>query len=244
MILLIAARDSTRTTLVSFLEHEELSVKICDAFTEGMRQLVEFPEFQIVIADYRVEDGDVRFFMADLVRKRHPAPLIVVGAPLKAEADLFRNGAFAVLGPGYSPRSVALQCANLNRFLGRRAPQRRRGPAKAIPDFRFGTAIVSPEKRLLLPKRRGRGKEASVRLSRLQLGLLHIFWSHPRRILKYEFLYHSVWRRAYQGDNAAIREAVSSLRERFQAIGLDLDNWLVTIYGDGFRYNPRQASRG
>ena len=83
----------------------------------------------------------------------------------------------SVLGPGFSPRSVALQCANLKRFLSRRPPRVRKARLKPIPDFQFGGAMVSPERRLLRARARAGGAvTASCRRGVLKTARKQSMW--------------------------------------------------------------------
>jgi len=235
MILLVGNPGAARSALSSLLEHEGLSTKVCDTVAEAAEIYAHAPQFDLIVGEYRTGADAVVQLMSDLERRGFAAPFVVVGAPLKAEAELFRRGALAVLGAGYSPRSAALQCLSLSRFISRKPF---RGPVKTKPatrDFTFGTLQVSPEQRVLRSSTRG-AKAKSVPVSRLQLRILQALQASPSKILDYESLYHSIWRRAYRGNNAAIREAVSSLRERLRSAGVDFDHYVTTVYGEGYRY--------
>jgi len=236
MILLVAAPSPTRTALASFLAQERLYPKTCATFASGMESFLKAPVFDLLIVDYLLPDGSAQNFMAELSRLRYSIPIIVIGAPLKAEAPLFRGGAIAVLGAGFSPRSAALQCLNLRGLVIQTAPQKPTMVRQPAADFEFGATVVSPEKRLLRPKH-GTSKKPCVRLSRLQVTFLQTLSASPGTILDYESLFHAIWRRAYPGDNGAIRECVSSLRKQFNFVGCNFTHSVTTVYGQGYRYD-------
>jgi len=236
MILLVAAPSPTRTALASFLAQDRLHPKACGTFAAGIETFLKAPVFDLVILDYLLPDGSPQNFMAELIRLRYSVPIIVIGAPLKAEALLFRSGAIAVLGAGFSPRSVALQCLNLKALISRQVPQTTEVVRKPAPDFVFGPAAVSPDKRLLKSKHSSR-KSTAIRLSRLQVRFLQTLSASPGKILDYESLFHTIWRRAYRGNNGAIRECVSSLRKRFNQVGYNFGHCVATIHGEGYRYD-------
>jgi DNA-binding winged helix-turn-helix (wHTH) protein len=238
MILLIAAPSLSRTGLLSILKHERLSVHTCDTVADGLRAALTPPGFELVIVDHRLGPDEVREFTARFARQSLSIPFVIVGVPLRFESDLLRQGALAIFGAGYSPRTVALQCFNLKYFSSQRweAPAQRVGGT--VSDFPFGNAIVSPEARVLKRKSGTSTSAQPVPLSRTQFRLLEVFKTSPGRILTYEFLFHSIWNRPYRGRNGMIREAVSSLRERFSKLDLDLDCWVRTIYGEGYRFDP------
>ena len=243
MILLIAAPSPSRTGLLSFLKHERLSANTCDTVSEGLSAALMSPGYELVIVDYRLGSAEVREFTARFARRGRGVPCVIVGVPLRFEADLLRHGALAVFGAGYSPRTVALQCFNLKCFNACRwaAPIPKNG--SPVGDFRFGNSVVSPEMRVLRHKIGGGRYPQSVPLSRTQIRLLEILQASPGRILTYEFLFHSIWNRPYRGRNGMIREAVSSLRERFSLLGLNLSSWVRTVYGEGYRFDPTKDIR-
>lgn len=237
MILLVAAPGSTRSALISCLEHEGLSARVCATYEEARAAYAKIPQFQLVIGEYRIAAERAETFMADLARQAAAIPIVVLSAPLKAEADLLRRGALVVLAPGYSPLSLALQSANLVRFAARKEPPRVLAK-RAVNAFEFGGALVVPEQRTLNVKRGNKSAGAMVPLTRLEVRLLQTFHASPGAVLDYEFLFHAVWDRDYQGDSAVLREAVSALRKRFRRLGLDLDQCVTSAYGEGFRYDP------
>jgi len=233
MILLVAIPGPARAALVSFLDQEKLQVKVCDTLPEAAETLLKASVFDLVVADYRLGPGAVRSFIADFTRRHRGVTFIVIGAPLKAEADLLRSGALAVLGAGFSPQSAALQCLNIHLLIARPASPMRSPVRKTPADFAFGSATVSPARNLLKSKRAAPG----IPLTRLQLALLQALRVSPGRTLDYEFLFHTVWRQAYRGSNGAIRECISTLRNRFRQAGYDLTDIVTTVHGVGYRYN-------
>src|SRR5665213_4089262 len=121
MILLVAPPSPIRTTFASFLEQEGLSTKVCENIATAAQIYHKTPQFDMVVISYRLPDGTAQIFLSELNRKRYEGAVVVIGAPLKTEAALYRAGALAVLGAGFSPRSAALQCTNLNAFITRKA---------------------------------------------------------------------------------------------------------------------------
>ncbi len=227
-----------RTGLLSFLKHERLSAQVCDTVSTGMRTALKPPAHEVVIIDYRLGSAEVRDFTARFARRGKGIPCVVVGVPLRSEADVLRHGALSVFGPGYSPRTVALQCLNLKAFNASRWAARGRKIGEPASNYRIGDAVVSPEKRLLKREATEKKPAKAVPLSRIQIRLLDALHASPQKILTYEFLFHSIWNRPYRGRNGMIREAVSSVRERFKRLGLNFDRAVKTIYGEGYRFGP------
>ncbi|MGH7997563.1 MAG: winged helix-turn-helix domain-containing protein [Opitutaceae bacterium] len=234
MILLVANPSPVRSSMAAFLEHQRLSTKVSDSFEDALDVYLKAPHFDIIVAEYRIGNETALPLMAEIAEEGHSVPFIVFGAPLKTEAELFRRGAVASLNKGFSPRSLALQCESLRRYLVKKSYRAPLPTKKSIEDFQFGNAKVSPQRRVVELRRDGKNMHAPV--SRLQLRLLQTLQSSPEQIIDYESLYHQIWRRAYRGNNAAIREAVSSLRDRLRQAGVDFDQYVTTVYGEGYRY--------
>ena len=133
-----------------------------------------------------------------------------------------------------------MQCFNLKRLAGARALSAEKLPRRPARDFIFGRARISPEERNLsaLHPANGAGPRV-VPLTELQVKLLEILHASPGKILRYEFLCHTVWHRAFMGKTGAIREAISSLRRKFKTGGVDFDRWVKSVYGTGIRYSRR-----
>jgi len=230
------------TSLVSFLRHEQISAQICDGFSAAIAACAGAAPFDLALAEYRLADGGVQEFMAKLSRKRRILPLVVLGVPLRAEPEVLGAGAVGAIGAGFSPRSVALQRASLERLLAHRRFLHREQDFERVKDFYLGNVQISPERRTL-EFRVEPARIAVVPLTRLQIRLLAALQAAPGRILDYEYISHRVWRRAYHGQNGSIREAVSALRERFKKAGTDFDRLVATVRGQGYRNIAQERRR-
>lgn len=228
MILLVAAATALRTALALQIEAEGFSIVTADTFTEAIDLCTHSVRWLLVICEYRIGDSCVSTFLA-----RPPGPpLVVLGAPLRSECELLRQGATLVLRTDYSISFVALQCVTLVRALQLAAT-----PALTSADFPFGTVVIRRQLRAAETKMAS-GQRATLPLTKLQMQLIEAFCAAPRQILDYEFLMNRLWHRRYTGDNAVVREANSTLRKLFTAAGLPYDRWVVTVSGRGLRYDP------
>ncbi len=238
MILLLANPSPARAALISFLDQSHLPAKAVSTLAECLEAPDRSQPFELAVIDFRFAGGGRVPVLLKLLRRRHGSLTVVLSAPLHAEAALLEAGAMGGFGPGYSPRSGALQCANLAKLLALRPHRGKGARPRHIPDFKFGDGCVSPEKRLL--RRNGpTGKAMAMPLTRIQLRLLQAWHDSPGVVLTYEALCATVWRRAYGGKTSAIREAISALRSVFHAAGMDLDRWAANVRGEGFRYDPK-----
>jgi DNA-binding response OmpR family regulator len=238
MILLIASPGRTQTALISFFDEAEISVKVCDDLDSGIESYHRTPSFDLVIIDFRMGAG-VGGAVSKLVRNRHPVPVIVVNVPFKSEIEVFRSGATGIFGPGYSPHSLVLLSSNLIKLWEKRLPPAKQAEPRTPRDYSFGTARVSPDQRKLIVAANPGKQPLETRLTKIDLRILGTLKSAPRRTVNYEFLSHTIWRRAYEeGKNGVVREAVSGLRRHFAEVGLDLNRWVKTVHGTGLRYEP------
>jgi DNA-binding response OmpR family regulator len=259
MILLVASPGPNRRKLELFLAKCRLPFTVCDTFEDGIEYHRETPGLDLMLAEYEVGGLLLHPLIERLSHYGWLTPLIVIGAPMGAEAELLRAGALWNVASGYSPMSVALMCRSVRAWTRQlRAAQGKGGEARSR-EFLFGDGTVSEDGMELRgpgkPDRRtgisgptgGRAPDhrsglQGTRLTRLQLRLLRALRKSPGRVLDYEFLSHEVWRRPFFGRNAAMRELVSSLRKKFECAGMDLGRWVTTVHGKGYRYDPMRKS--
>jgi len=225
---------------VELLAQERICPKTCATFADGLAACERFQPIDMIVAEYQLADGTAATFLVELKRRRRKVPFVVMGAPLKAEASLYQGGALLVLNPGFSPRSAALQCANLTALIKGKRSSRNARVAKQPKDFIFGTAVVSKAHQCLKSKYRGR-RQVQVPLSRLQVRFLEELAKSDGQLIDYESLFHLVWDRGYSGDNGAVRECASSLRQCFKKAGFVFNHFVTTIHGSGYRYGPQTS---
>jgi DNA-binding response OmpR family regulator len=254
MILLVACPGSLTANLASMLNRQRLPAKACGTFDEGLQAALKSPPPDLILVGYPISGTPPVMFIRQLARRGNSAPIIVMGAPMAAEAELFRAGALWNFGPGYSPGSAALMCRSLVAYARRLSARRAGIPRSQHQEFRFGDGEVSVSRRELKRSPMGRprhrirpGRQGArpepVRLTDLQVRLLRALNWAPGRVLDYEFISHEVWRRPFRGRNEAIRELVSCLRRRFESAGMDFGRWVETVRGQGYRYDPATVSR-
>jgi DNA-binding winged helix-turn-helix (wHTH) protein len=238
MILIATTLGPARTALTSLLLRERLDPKSCNSVRSAFCIYRKAPVFDVIMLDYRLEQGDTDPLLLEFLGEFPSALIVVFAAPLRAEASLLRSGALMVLGAGFSPYSAALLCSNLTRFRRQLNPQIPTLEVRPESDFTFGAAIVSPAYRSLRA-RIGRGTYCSVPITGLQLRFLRVLRDSPGAILEYETLFHVVWRRAYSGNNAPIRQCVSALRSRFTQAKCVFGDSVTTVHGTGYRYESK-----
>lgn len=92
-----------------------------------------------------------------------------------------------------------------------------------------GLQLLSSEKMLML------GNGSLVRLTNLELRLLHYLMSHPRQTVSIEELYRRVWGYSSETDNTMLKNVVYRLRRKIEA---DPGNprFLQTVAGVGYKF--------
>lgn len=232
-ILLIAAATPLRALLVQQIQAAGSPVQVADSFDFARTSCSPLNRWLLIVCEYclgHVTGGPI--LRPSLIGANMP-PIVILGAPLRAECELLRHGATFVMRTDYSIAYVALQCANLARVLQRYSPSH----ASSSPNFNFGPVIIRRELRQAEVADNSL-QPASLRLTNLQLRLIEALCAAPGKILDYEFLMEKVWQRRYTGDNAVIREVNSTLRRLFIRAGVPYDRWVVTVSGRGLRYDP------
>jgi len=79
-----------------------------------------------------------------------------------------------------------------------------------------------------------RGPEGEVRLTRTEWLLLKRFLEERGRVIPRETLLSRIWGPLYRTEASLLHDAVSRLRQRFHAAGLDPD-LIETVHGVGYR---------
>jgi two-component system, OmpR family, manganese sensing response regulator len=110
------------------------------------------------------------------------------------------------------------------RALGRRSPLYRGEILKAA-DLLLNLAQMSVM----------RG-DISINLSNREFQLLEYLFRHPRQVLTRNQIELSLWEWGDEPESNAVTTLVRRLRQRLQK--LSVEDWVETVYGVGYRFNP------
>lgn len=110
------------------------------------------------------------------------------------------------------------------RALGRRSPLWQ-GDCLGVADLQLSVTSLTVE----------RG-QASVQLSPREFQLLEYFVRHPRQVLSRNQIEQALWEWGTEPESNAVSASIRRLRQRLQLV--DAADWIKTIYGMGYRFDP------
>lgn len=110
------------------------------------------------------------------------------------------------------------------RALGRRSPLWQ-GDTLRLADLQLHLASLKVE----------RG-QTTVQLSAREFQLLEYLLRHPRQVLSRDQIEQALWEWGTEPESNAITARVRRLRQRLQLV--DAADWIETVYGIGYRFNP------
>jgi two-component system, OmpR family, manganese sensing response regulator len=109
------------------------------------------------------------------------------------------------------------------RALGRRSPLWK-GESLQVKDLKLSLSTLAIE----------RG-EQRLQLSAREFQLLEYLMQHPQQVLSRNQIEQALWQWGSEPESNAITTLVRRLRQRLQVVNA---NWLETVYGMGYRFNP------
>jgi DNA-binding response OmpR family regulator len=112
------------------------------------------------------------------------------------------------------------------RALGRRSPVWQ-GETLQLADLQLHISTLTVER-----------EQTSVELSTREFQLLEYLMHHPRQILSRNQIEQALWEWGSEPESNATTTLVRRLRQRLQVVGAA--DWIETVYGTGYRINPRE----
>jgi len=226
-LLVVEDDEATRTFLADNLSADGFDLLVADCASEGLRMIEQkFPD--LVLVDVNLPDLSgleliSRVRGADLAAGRIEAatPMMVLSGR-GAELDLlrgFERGADDyVIKPFSYPELRARVQALLRRTQGRRAAGR----------WRVGGLVVDANARCAhLHGQR-------VTLSQKEFALLKMLAGEPDRVFTKADLLRSIW--GYNvGQTRTLDSHACRLRNKLQALGRPDEDWIVNVWGVGYR---------
>lgn len=111
------------------------------------------------------------------------------------------------------------------RALGRRSPQWT-GDTLSLTDLQLHLTSLTIER-----------LQVSIQLSTREFQLMEYLMRHPRQVLSHDQIERALWEWGTEPESNAVTTLVRRLRQRLHAVGAK--DWLETVYGMGYRLNPK-----
>jgi DNA-binding response OmpR family regulator len=102
----------------------------------------------------------------------------------------------------------------------------------ALEEIRVSNFSLNFSERMLI-----HGHQPPVKLTNLELRLLHLLMGHSPRTVSYDEIIHHVWGSLSDADYAALKNVVYRLRLKIEA-NPNEPRYLVTLPGVGYKFDP------
>ena len=233
-VLVVEDEAHLATGLKLNLELDGYRAVVARSLREAATQLVESAPIDLILLDVNLPDGDGYAFCKQLRDAGQYMPVIMLTARSAAEERVrgLDSGA-----DDYMPKPFVLSelLARVRSAL-RRSGWRQETPAEAARGILlFGTARVNFDTH----EASSAGKP--VRLTQLELDLLHYFSLNPGRVLSREELLERVWNLRNAPNTRSVDNFIGRLRRYFEPLP-DKPVHFLSHRGAGYRFIPDSRS--
>ncbi len=83
-------------------------------------------------------------------------------------------------------------------------------------------------------------EQLTIQLSAREFQLMEYLMRHPRQVLSREQIERALWEWGTEPESNAVTTLVRRLRQRLEVVGAK--DWLETVYGMGYRLNPKSEN--
>jgi two-component system OmpR family response regulator len=206
-------------------------VVVARSLREAGASLVQAGPIDLILLDVMLPDGDGYSFCRQLRENGQYMPVIMLTARSAAE-DRVRgldSGADDYMPKPFDlPELLARVRSALRRSGWRQADATSEGPQGTL---RFGDAVINFDTH----EATAFGKP--VRLTQLELDLIHYFAQHPGRVLSREELLERVWKLRNAPNTRSVDNFIVRLRRYFEREP-DKPAYFVSHRGAGYRFVP------
>jgi DNA-binding response OmpR family regulator len=235
-VLVVEDEAHLATGLKLNLELDGYRVVIARSLREAAAQLVEAAPIDLILLDVNLPDGEGYGFCKQLRDVGQYVPVIMLTARSAAEERVrgLDSGA-----DDYMPKPFVLPelLARVRSALRRSGWRQQDAPTEASRGtLQFGTARINFDTH----EASSAGKP--VRLTQLELDLLHYFSLHPGRVLSREELLERVWKLRNAPNTRSVDNFIARLRRYFEPLP-DEPVHFLSHRGAGYRFIPDGRAR-
>jgi two-component system OmpR family response regulator len=213
------------------LELDGYRVVIARSLREAAAQLLQAAPIDLILLDVMLPDGESYGFCKQLRESGQYMPVIMLTARSAAEERVrgLDSGA-----DDYMPKPFVLPelLARVRSALRRSGWRQQDVPAEdARGTLRFGTVQVDFDTHLVTAN----GKP--VRMTQLELDLLHYFAQNPGRVLSRDELLERVWKLRNAPNTRSVDNFIARLRRYFEPLP-DKPVYFLSHRGAGYKFLP------
>jgi two-component system OmpR family response regulator len=218
------------------LELDGYRVAIARSLREATAQLVQAAPIDLILLDVMLPDGESYGFCRQLRESGQYMPVIMLTARSAAEERVrgLDSGA-----DDYMPKPFVLPelLARVRSALRRSGWQQQDVPAEDVRGtLQFGTALINFDTHEVTAN----GK--TVRMTQLELDLLHYFAQNPGRVLSRDELLERVWKLRNAPNTRSVDNFIARLRRYFEPLP-DTPVHFVSHRGAGYKFLPAGEAR-
>lgn len=212
------------------LELDGYRVVVARSVREASAQLLESAPIDLILLDVMLPDGDGYSFCRQLRETGQYMPVIMLTARSAAEERVrgLDSGADDYMPKPFVLPELLARVRSALRRSGWRAADA--APTEAVRgELRFGDAVINFDTH----EATAAGKP--VRLTQLELDLLHYFAQHPGRVLSREELLERVWNLRNAPNTRSVDNFIVRLRKYFEPVP-EKPVHFVSHRGAGYRF--------
>ena len=218
------------------LELDGYRVAVARTLREAAARLIDAAPIDLILLDVTLPDGEGYGFCKQLRDAGQYMPVIMLTARSAAEERVrgLDSGA-----DDYMPKPFVLAelLARVRSALRRSGWRQQDAPAEATQGtLQFGTAVINFDTH----EATSAGKP--VRLTQLELDLLHYFARNPGRVLSREELLERVWNLRNAPNTRSVDNFIARLRRYFEPLP-DKPVHFLSHRGAGYRFIPDGRAR-
>jgi DNA-binding response OmpR family regulator len=213
------------------LELDGYRVAVARSLREAAAQLVQSAPIDLILLDVMLPDGESYAFCKQLREAGQYLPVIMLTARSAAEERVrgLDSGADDYLP---KPFELAELLARVRSALRRSGWRQQDAPAEDVR----GTLSFGPA-RINFDTHEATAYGKPVRLTQLELDLLHYFARNPGRVLSREELLEHVWKLRNAPNTRSVDNFIARLRKYFEPLP-DKPVHIVSHRGAGYKFIP------
>ena len=220
-ILIVEDDENLRLTLADILEGEDFSVNQAANLNQAEQQISE-QDFQLIILDLMLPDGDGYNFCKGLREQGSATPVLMLTAR-SLEDDLVKGFDMGADDYLVKPYRVNELMARVKALL-----KRETGKLRGIDQFEVNGFMIDRSARIIKNKER-----QLLEVTPKEMDVFLYLWDHPHRAISRDQLLENIWGRVVV-DPRTVDNFISSIKKKL-CLSANNPAYIETVRGVGYR---------
>ncbi|KFM99833.1 DNA-binding response regulator [Bacillus clarus] len=231
-IVIIEDEDNIREICRQYLEREGYEVYTAVNGIEGWNLFQQYQP-DIIILDLMMPKKD-GWELCEEIRQHSNVPIIMLTARGEERDRILglTMGADDYVTKPFSPRELVLRVQIILR-RGNHATVQTQEPVSEMIEF-LNLKICPTKRRVFVC-------EHEIELTVKEFEVLYLMAKHPKQVFSRSQLLEKVWGFEYEGCTNAVTVLMSRLREKLEKHATK-DRWIHTVWGIGYRFDPKEGN--